>query len=139
MAQIILLGFEGRPDVIVVATALQRAFILERKSHLLVTNPHINDCVVILLEWTGGDGIKGREFPVAVKGLFRPHYITWSEQRTIEAHAPEHLRNIVRIISETGLRIYKELIPMKKEQLDLANAMVWIPDSKTPMVWPKCH
>ena len=74
----------------------------------------------------------GVEFPVAVKGLFRPHYVTWSEQRTIEAHAPEHLRNIVRIISETGLRIYKELIAMKKEQLDLANAMVWIPDSKTP-------
>jgi len=74
----------------------------------------------------------GVEFPVAVKGLFRPHYVTWSEQRTIEVHAPEHLRNIVRIISETGLRIYKELIPMKKEQLDLANAMVWIPDSKTP-------
>ena len=69
---------------------------------------------------------------MAVKGLFRPHYVTWSEQRTIEAHAPEYLRNIVKIITETGLRIYKELIPMKKEQLDLANATVWIPDSKTP-------
>jgi integrase len=74
----------------------------------------------------------GVEFPVAVKGLFRPHYVTWSEQRTIEAHAPEYLRNIVRIITETGLRIYKELMPMKKEQLDITNAMVWIPDSKTP-------
>jgi integrase len=74
----------------------------------------------------------GVEFPVRVKGLFRPHYVTWSEQRTIEAHAPEYLRNIVRIISETGLRVYKELMPMKKEQLDIANAMVWIPDSKTP-------
>jgi|SRR5579862_757860 len=74
----------------------------------------------------------GVEFPVAVKGLFRPHYVAWSEQKTIEAHAPEHLRNIVRIITETGLRIYKELVPMKKEQLDLTNAMVWIPDSKTP-------
>jgi len=38
----------------------------------------------------------------------------------------------VKIITETGLRIYKELMPMKKEQLDLTNAMVWIPDSKTP-------
>jgi integrase len=74
----------------------------------------------------------GVEFPVAVKGLFRPHYVNWSEQRTIETHAPDYLRNIVRIISETGLRIYKELIPMKKEQLDLTNATVWIPDSKTP-------
>ena len=74
----------------------------------------------------------GVEFPVAVKGLFRPHYVTWSEQRTIETHAPEYLRNVVRIITETGLRVYKELMPMKKEHLDLANAMVWIPDSKTP-------
>jgi integrase len=74
----------------------------------------------------------GVEFPVAVKGLFRPHYVSWSEQRMIEAHAPEYLRNIVKIITETGLRIYKELIPMKKEQLDLTNATVWIPDSKTP-------
>ncbi len=72
------------------------------------------------------------EFPVAVKGLFRPHYVSWSEQQQIEFHAPPHLRNVVRIITETGLRVYKELLPMKKEQVDLANAVVWIPDSKTP-------
>lgn len=74
----------------------------------------------------------GVEFPVAVKGLFRPHYLTWSEQRRIEMHAPEYLRNIVRIITETGLRIYKELMPIRREQLDLENAVLWIPDSKTP-------
>jgi integrase len=74
----------------------------------------------------------GVEFPVAVKGLFRPHYLTWSEQRKLEIQAPEYLRNIVRIITETGLRVYKELMPMKKQNLDLANAVVWIPDSKTP-------
>jgi hypothetical protein len=45
----------------------------------------------------------GVEFLVAVKGLFRPHYLTWSEQRKLETHAPEYLRNIVRIITETGL------------------------------------
>src|SRR6202044_3424636 len=74
----------------------------------------------------------GVEFPVAVKGLFRPHYVTWSEQERIESHGPQHLRNIVRIITETGLRVYKELTPMKKDQVDLVNATVWIPDSKTP-------
>ena len=74
----------------------------------------------------------GVEFPVALKGLFRPHYVTWSEQRKIEAHAPDYLRNIVRIITETGLRIYKEPMPMRREQLDLENAVLWIPDSKTP-------
>ena len=74
----------------------------------------------------------GVEFPVAVRGLFRPHYVAWSEQPKIESHGPQHLRNIVRIITETGLRIYKELTPMRKDQVDLHNAVVWIPDSKTP-------
>ena len=74
----------------------------------------------------------GVEFPVAVKGLFRPHYVTWSEQEQIESHGPEYLKNAVQIITETGLRVYKELTPMKKDQVDLPNAVVWIPDSKTP-------
>ena len=72
------------------------------------------------------------EFPVAVKGLFRPHYVTWSEQERIESHAPQYLRNIIRIVTETGLRIYKELTSMRKDQVDLQNAVAWIPDSKTP-------
>ena len=74
----------------------------------------------------------GVEFPARVDGLFRPHYMTWSEQQKIEFSAPEYLRNVIRIITETGLRIYKELTPMKKDQLDLENGTVWIPDSKTP-------
>jgi integrase len=74
----------------------------------------------------------GVEFPVSIRGLFRPHYVTWSEQQMIEFHAPDHLCNVVRIITETGLRVYKELVPMKKDQVDLVNAVVWIPDSKTP-------
>lgn len=48
---------------------------------------------------------------------------------TAEFQAPEYLRNIIRIITESGLRVYKELM---KEQVDLENAVVWIPDSKTP-------
>src|SRR5580704_6250909 len=74
----------------------------------------------------------GVEFPVAVKGLFRPHYVTWSEQERIESHAPQYLRNVIRIVTETGLRIYKELTSMRKDQVDLQNAVAWIPDSKTP-------
>ena len=71
-------------------------------------------------------------FPVKVKGMFRPHYVTWSEQQRIEFQAPEYIRNIIRIITESGLRVYMELMGMKKEQVDLDNAMVWIPDSKKP-------
>jgi integrase len=74
----------------------------------------------------------GVEFPVSVKGLFRAHYVTWSVQGRIESHGPEYLRNVVRIITETGLRVYKELAPMRKDQVDLSNAVVWVPDSKTP-------
>ncbi|HTZ73180.1 MAG TPA: hypothetical protein VMB47_04610 [Candidatus Aquilonibacter sp.] len=53
-------------------------------------------------------------------------------EQEIEDHAPQYLRNIIRIIRETGLRIYKELIPVRKDQVELRNAAVWIPDSKTP-------
>jgi integrase len=73
----------------------------------------------------------GVEFPVMLKGTFRPHYVTWSEQQRIERHSPEYLRNVVRIITETGLRVKKELLSMRKEQVDLAIKTVWIPDSKT--------
>ena len=72
------------------------------------------------------------EFPVTVRGLFRPHYMTWSEQQQIEFHAPPYLRNVIRIITETGLRVYKELTPRRKDQVDLANAVVKVADSKTP-------
>ena len=58
----------------------------------------------------------GVEFRVPVKGLFWPNYVSWSEQKQIELHAQPHLRNIVRIITETGLRAYMELMSMKKDQ-----------------------
>ena len=74
----------------------------------------------------------GVEFPVRVKGMFRPHYMSESEQKKIEFAAPKHLANAIRIIVETGLRVYKELAPMRKDQIDLINATVWIPESKTP-------
>jgi len=58
------------------------------------------------------------EFPVKLKSLFRPRYVTSSEQAKIENHAPVYLRNVIRIITETGLRVYKELACMKKDQVD---------------------
>ena len=72
------------------------------------------------------------EFPVSVaKSTRKPHYMTASEQAKIESAAPSFLRNIVVIISETGLRYKKELLPMRKSQIDLENAVVHIADSKT--------
>jgi integrase len=94
---------------------LRRIFSVAVKKKLCPANP----CTAV-------------EFPVRVKGLFRPHYVTWSEQLKIEEHAPAYLRNVIQIITETGLRVYKELASMKKEQVDLANKVVFITDSKTP-------
>jgi integrase len=74
----------------------------------------------------------GVEFPVILKCLFRPHYMTWSEQQKIERHGPVYLRNVIRIITETGLRVYKELASMRKDRVDLANKVVFVEDSKTP-------
>jgi len=72
------------------------------------------------------------EFPVSVKRSTRkPHYMTASEQQKIEFAAPSYLRNIVVIVSELGLPYKKELLPMKKEQVDLENRLVHIADSKT--------
>jgi integrase len=72
------------------------------------------------------------EFPVSVKKSTRkPHYMSATEQAKIEIVAPGYVRNIVVIVSELGLRYKKELLPMKKEQVDLENGVVHIADSKT--------
>lgn len=72
------------------------------------------------------------EFPVSVsKSTRKPHYMTATEQAKIEFAAPSYLRNVVAILSETGLRYKKELLRMKKEQIDLDNWVVHIADSKT--------
>lgn len=72
------------------------------------------------------------EVPVSLaKSTRKPHYITASEQMKIEFAAPNYLRNIVVIVSEMGLRYKKELLPIKKTQVDLENAVVYIADSKT--------
>lgn len=58
--------------------------------------------------------------------------MTATEQQRIEFFAPLHLKNVIVIIAEMGLRPYKELMPMKKSQVDLQNSIVHIPDSKSP-------
>ena len=74
----------------------------------------------------------GVEFPVPVAAATRkPHYLTASEQTRLEVCAAPYLRNIIVIMLEMGLRPYRELIPMRKEQVDLQNGIVHLPDSKT--------
>lgn len=73
------------------------------------------------------------EFPVSVsRSTRKPHYMPASEQGRIEFAAPRYLKNVVIIMSEMGLRPYKELLPMLKDNVDFHNRLVHIPDSKTP-------
>jgi integrase len=87
--------------------------------------------VAVRKKFLAANPCAGVEFPTRVDGLFRPHYMGWSEQQKIDFNAPQYLKNVIQIVTETGLRIYKELAPLRKEQLDLENGIVWIPDSKT--------
>jgi len=108
-------------DVIKPATAHQELRVLTHILNVAVKQKRlaVNPCVAV-------------EFPVSVKRSTRkPHYMTASEQQKIEFAAPSYLRNIVIIVSELGLRYKKELLPMKKEQVDLENRLVHIADSKT--------
>ncbi len=73
------------------------------------------------------------EFPVRVSNTTRkPHYMTASEQARIEFFAPSYLRHAVVILVEMGLRPYREMTPIEKQQVDLENRVVHISDSKTP-------
>ncbi len=108
-------------NVIKPATAHQELRVLTHILNVAVKQKRlaVNPCVAV-------------EFPVSVKRSTRkPHYMTASEQQKIEFAAPSYLRNIVVIVSELGLRYKKELLPMKKEQVDLENRLVHIADSKT--------
>jgi integrase len=72
------------------------------------------------------------EFPVSVTNSTRkPHYMTFTEQERIEFVAPSYLRHVVLIMTEMGLRPYRELLPMLKSKVDLENQLVHISGSKT--------
>ncbi len=72
------------------------------------------------------------EFPVSVKNSTRkPHYMSSSEQERIELVGPSYLRHVIVIMTEMGLRLYRELLPMLKSHVDLDNGLVHISDSKT--------
>ena len=103
------------------ATVHQEFRILRRILNVAVKKQRlaVNPCVSV-------------EFPVPLAGTTRkPHYLSASEQVRLEACAPVYLRNIIVIMVEMGLRPYRELIPMRKEQVDLENGVVHLPDSKT--------
>ena len=48
--------------------------------------------VAVRKKFLAANPCSGVEFPARVDGLFRPHYMGWSEQQKIEFNAPEYLR-----------------------------------------------
>ena len=80
----------------------------------------------------GANPCDGVEFPVSLAvGIRKPHILTRDEQHRIEFVASSYVRHVVIIMTEMGLRPYKELLPMRREHVDLENRIVHIPDSKT--------
>ena len=52
----------------------------------------------------------GVEFPARVDGLFRPHYMTWSEQQTIELNGPRLLSCLTKF-SRLGSDLFQVKFP----------------------------
>ena len=48
----------------------------------------------------------------------------------LEACAPVYLRNVIVIMVEMGLSPYRELLRMRKAQVDLGNGIVHLPESR---------
>ncbi len=111
----------GKRDLLKPTTVHQEFRVLRRMLNIAVRKRLL-----------GGQSVFGSGVPSCREGHVSPSLRSMVRTARIESHAPEHLGNIVQIITETGLRIYKELTPMRKDNVDLANAVVWIPDSKTP-------
>ena len=61
----------------------------------------------------------------------QPHILTWEEQNKILAVATPHLRALVVLLTETGLRVNKEALTLKWEDIDFQSSQLIVHDSKT--------
>lgn len=62
----------------------------------------------------------------------QPHILTFEEQEKLLAVAPPRIRSLVVLITETGLRINREALALKWEDIDFANDSLFVRQSKTP-------
>ena len=61
----------------------------------------------------------------------QPHILTYEEQKRITAVATTHLRAMIVLITETGLRVDKEALQLKWTDVDLEDSHLTVRDSKT--------
>jgi len=61
----------------------------------------------------------------------RPHILTWEEQNRVLAVAAPHLRALIVLLTETGLRVNKEALSLKWEDIDFQSSQLRVIDSKT--------
>jgi integrase len=54
------------------------------------------------------------------------------EQRKLELVAPPLLRTLIALLADTGLRVGKEALPLKWQDIDLQKKLIYVHRSKTP-------
>jgi len=61
----------------------------------------------------------------------QPHILTFEEEQTLLMAASEHIRVLVVLILETGLRSRREALALNWRDIDFANGLIWIRQSKS--------
>ena len=60
-----------------------------------------------------------------------PHIVTFAEEEKILQAAPPHIRTLVVLILETGMRSHREALALRWEAIDFANDVIRVRESKT--------
>jgi integrase len=61
----------------------------------------------------------------------QPHILTFEDQKTLVAAAPPLLRTLIVLLTESGLRVGREALPLKWDDVDLINGALYVRQSKT--------
>ena len=61
----------------------------------------------------------------------QPHVLTFEDQKTLVAAAPPLLRTLIVLLTETGLRVGREALPLKWDDVDRLNGVLYVRQSKT--------
>lgn len=71
------------------------------------------------------------EFLEERKHRRQPHILTFEEQARLTTVAPAHIKVLTVLITETGLRVGKEALPLRWQEVDFLNDQIHVLQSKT--------